>query len=614
MNSFRVGANRSDADNNVTRSAINPLAADSTLASDPGRYAPAVVIPGLTKLLGGLGGSPTYYFRFTSIQAYDDAFVVRGNHSLKFGFGLERMRLNLEALSNPNGTFNFNSLAAFLTNVPKSFSSGFANTLTWRNLRQTMAGTYIQDDWRLRPNLVVNLGLRYEAATVPTEIHGKLSTLRNPTDAQPHLGDPYFSNPTVWNFEPRIGFAYDPFGKGRTSIRSGFGIYDVLPLPYQFILLSSLSAPFYEIGSIAKLPAGSFPYQAFPLLTVSTLNQTYVDPHPRRNYVMQWNFNVQQDLTRNMVLTLGYIGTRGVHQPFRTDDINMVLPKATPQGYLWPSPVGSGTLLNPNAGEIRAIMYESISSYHALQSQLLRRMQHGLQLQLSYTWSKSLDNGSGTLAGDSFDNSIASNFFFDTRLTKGLSDFNVSHNLVINSLWQVPNKGRSGFSGAILNDWQLGGIYKFNTGVPFTMILGGDPLGLNDANPYSYPNVLSMPGCASLVNPGNPNQYVKAQCFSFPNPQTLLGNEGRNVLTGPSTFDLDFSLIKNNRVPRISENFNTQFRVEVFNILNHANFAPPTSSNITIFGPTGAAIPGAGAITSTVTTSRQIQLALKLAW
>jgi hypothetical protein len=613
-NSFRFGVNRSLADNNVGLSAINPLAGDLTLGSAPGRYASTITIPGLGRMLGGLGGSPTYFFRFTSFQAYDDAFLTVGHHSLKFGAVVERMRDNLQALSNPNGGFTFNSLGDFLTNKPRGFSSGFANTLTPRGIRQTLAGAYLQDDWRLRPNLTVNLGLRYEVTTVPTEVQGKLSTLINITDAQPHLGDPLFANPTLKNFEPRVGFAWDPFGDGKTSIRSGFGFYDVLPLPYTLEILSSLSAPFFKIGSITKLAPGTFPYGAFSQLGVHTLNQVYIDQHPHRNYVMQWNFNIQRELAKKLTAMASYVGSRGVHQPFRSDDINFVMPTLTPQGYLWPFPVGSGTLLNPNAGEIRAIFWEGNSSYHSLQSQLIRRLSHGFQVQGSYTWSKSIDINSATLVGDAFGNSIPSLHWFDTKLSRGLSDFNVGQTAVINTLWQIPNRSISSRAAWAVNGWELGAIFKANSGVPFTAILGGDPLGLNSTDPYAFPNRLGGPDCASLVNPGNPTNYVKTQCFSFPVPQTLNGNEGRNVLIGPGTSNLDISVFKNNRVPKISESFNAQLRIEIFNILNHANFAPPNIANLNLFDAKGKAIPGAGFLDSTTTPSRQVQFALKVSW
>ena len=165
----------------------------------------------------------------------------------------------------------------------------------------------------------------------------------------------------------------------------------------------------------------------------------------------------------------------------------------------------------------------------------------------------------------------------------------------------------------LFTGWQLGGIYQASSGIPFTPILGGDPLGLNSADPWDFPNRIAGPGCKSAVNPGNVNNYIKIQCFGFPNPSTLLGNTGRNSLIGPGLSNFDFSLFKNNYIRRISEHFNAQFRVEFFNVLNHANFSPPID-NSTLFDESGAPVDGAGALSSTSTTAREIQFALKLIW
>ena len=474
--------------------------------------------------------------------------------------------------------------------------------------------------------------------TVPTEVQGKLSTLINLTDTQPHLGDPFFLNPTLRNFEPRVGFSWDPFHTGKTAVRGGFGVFDVLPLPYQFLQLSSTATPFTGLGTVRNLPSGSFYAGAFPLLTQSSLRAVYVEHQPKRNYVLQWNLNVQHEFTPNLTAMAAYVGSRGVHQPSEIDDMDVVVPVLTPAGYLWPSPVGSGTTLNPNFGAIRGQVWAGNSFYDALELQLSKRMSHGLQLQGSYTWGKSIDTSSAALAGDLFGNSISSLHWFDWRLTRGLSDFNIARTLVINGTWQVPTvKSASGALGRAVNGWELGGIYKVSDGVPFTATFGtdGDPQGLNSGDTWAFPNRLVGPGCGSLVNPGNPNNYIKTQCFAIatapssafytancdstlgtpPQCFNLRGNAGRNILTGPGTSNFDFSIFKNNYVKRISENFNVQFRAEFFNILNRANFAVPiTPNNTDIFDSTGAPTGVAGLLTSTTTTAREIQFALKLVW
>lgn len=640
INTARLGFDRAVADLALPLSAINPLAKDPSLGAVPGQFAPAVLVPGLTSFRGGLGGTASDFFTWNSFQLYDDAFLTKGLHSLKFGIAVERMQLNFLAEDIPSGQFTFSSIANFLTNKPKRFDAPLPNLTSTRGLRQTLVGAYIQDDWRWRPSLTVNLGVRYEMTTVPTDVQGKLSNLLNLGDAQPHLGDPYFLNPTLRNFEPRIGFAWAPFQNNKTAVRGGFGIYDVLPLPYETMLTAYLASPFYGLGAArnAQQLQGTFSSGAFSLLGPQSLQATYVQHNPPRNYVMQWNLDVQHELIRNLQATIAYVGSHGVHQPYRADDIDIVLPKLTPQGYLWPSPVGSGTTINPNFGSIRALMWGGSSSYNALQTQITERMSHGLHLQGSFTWGKSIDTSSSTQAGDQFTNSISSLPFFDFRLSRGLSDFNIGRTLVISAVWELPGrKSASGLVGWAANGWQLGGIFTASDGVPFTPTFGtdGDPLGLNNSDPWDVVNRLSGPGCGTLTNPGNTTHYIKTECFAVPTapnaafynancdsslgvfPQcfNLRGNAGRNILTAPGLTNLDFSMVKNNYIKRVSENFNVQFRAEIFNILNHPNFAPPVTPNSTdIFDSTGAANPSAGLLTSTSTTSREIQFALKVVW
>jgi hypothetical protein len=615
LSSFRLGINRVVATTGLTFPSGNVHASDPSFGTVPGKNAAGVSVTGLTSFSGGLGSPSSYKFHWTSIQASEDLSLTRGKHLLKFGAGLERLRDNILAVSDQGGVFSFNSLSDFLTNVPFFLSAAIPSAVTGRGFRQTMVGAYFQDDWRWRPNLTINLGLRYEMATVPTEVHGKLTVLRNITDATPHLGDPLFSNPTLRNFEPRIGLTWDPFGNGKTAISTGFGVFDVLPLPYLIQFNELLSAPFFQLGSATNLPPKSFPGDAFAFVSgAASARQGYFDPHPKRNYVMQWNLTVQRELAKDLSAKVGYVGSRGVHQPFRVEDVDIVMPILNSQGYLWPSPAGSGTRLNLNAGRITAGFWSSDSYYDALQVQIKRRMGQG-SLQGSYTWGKSIDTSSGSLVGDEYSNSISSPLWFNPRLNRGLSDFNVAHNLEINYTWEIgtPNWA-SGLAGWALGGWQIGGVFEASTGVPFTPGIGGDALGVKSTDPnIDVPNPTAGAGCGSLVNPGNPVTYIKTQCFAVPNPITLRGNLGRNTLIGPGLVNFDFSLFKNNYIKRISDRFNVQFRAEFFNVLNHPNFAPPLD-NRNIFDSAGSRVANAGLITSTQTPSRQIQFAVKFIW
>jgi hypothetical protein len=275
-------------------------------------------------------------------------------------------------------------------------------------------------------------------------------------------------------------------------------------------------------------------------------------------------------------------------------------------------------------------------------------MSHGVQFQTAFTWGKSMDTGSAAGHGDQFSNSISSLPQYDLGLLRARSDFDVKRTLVINITWQVPApKSLTGPAAWIANGWEFGSIFKVSDGVPFTATwgTGGDPQGLLNSDDWAFPNRLNSPGCASLVNPGNPNKYVKTECFSVPtapdaafwaancdpappsaggpvDPSSLQcfnlrGNAGRNLLTGPGTTNLDFSVFKNNSIKRISESFNVQFRAEFFNVMNHANFAIPSLAlgRTDIFDSTGAPQPStAGVLNSTTTPGREIQFALKFGW
>src|SRR6266852_4323401 len=346
---------------------------------------------------------------WNSFQFYDDAFLTRGTHSLKFGFAVERMQYNPFNFYQPNGLVRFGGkLQRFLTNLPSSIEGSLPDHLTGRSYRQTLYGGYIQDDWHWRRNLTLNLGLRYEMTTVLTETVGRYTNLRNITDAQPYCGTtdlaltgvlgnpgcsgvaPYYPNPTTKNFEPRVGFSWDPRGDGKTAVRGGFAIFDVLPLPGYFFsqgwapfLLTETFADSNKLKGTLGIPPSS-PNSAFsnftkpdPLCTsplgTCALSGAYVDPNLKRNYVEQWNINVQRQITPTLTATVGYVGSHGVHMIIRGDDFDMVLPcppqcgagtTQIPGRYLWPLNTSNQDLrLNKNFGLIRGMSFGTDSTY-----------------------------------------------------------------------------------------------------------------------------------------------------------------------------------------------------------------------------------------------------------
>ena len=614
INVARLGYSRSVVSAPISLGAINPLASDTSLGFLPGAPPGSITITGISVFNGGVGGVGETDYHYNSYQAYDDVLFTKGNHSFKFGGAIERIQSNEFAGGDQIGRYVFGSLRNFLLNQPTSFNALIPGSNPTIYLRQTVVGAYIQDDYRVRPNLTLNLGMRYEAATVPNEKFGRLTNLVNLTSNQPQLGSPYFQNPTLRNFSPRLGFSWDPFKDGKTAVRGGFGIYDTLPLTYQFALLVVNANPFSLAGSVTSptLSTGSFPLGGFPRLTSNTLRYSYVEPNPKRSYVEQWNFNIQRQLPGNIVLLAGYVGEHGVHQPWRTNDANIVMPTITADGGLvWPTPRASGTQLNPNVGVINALAWQASNTYHGMNVNVSRRTK-GLRLGLSYTWSKSLDNSSASIAGGTFTTDIQGPFLFFPQLFRGLSSFDVRHNFTFNYLWEIPHpKSVEGAVRWMTDGWQLGGIYHARTGLPFTVTIGGDPLGLRNANAFNFPDRVNSPACANPVNPNNPIQYIKTECFVVPSSPTRLGNSGRNQYIGPGVSDFDLSLIKNNK---FGERYNLQFRAEFFNVLNHTNFSVPDRTSAQLFNQSLARVASAGSLNSTSTSSRQIQFALKLSF
>jgi hypothetical protein len=650
VNNIRFGYNRVNDQGGGGLSAINPGVTNPALSAIPGRDSPAISsFSGVTAFQGGVNDQPLTVFHWNSYQIYDDASLTKGRHSLKFGFDLERDQDNVFQHFQFGGTFSFASLNAFLQNQATQFTGTLPQFATPRYYRQTIVGSYIQDDFRWKPNLTLNLGLRYEMSTNTAEKNGKMADLLTLTSPTVTTGTTVpINNPTLRNFEPRIGFAWDPFGSGKTSIRGGAGIFDVLPLQYQLMLTELNLGPFAVTGRV-PLAGVTAPFPSYPFGPLSSANpklrEAFIDPSPKRNYVMQWNLSIQRELATGLTATIAYIGSRGVHNVFRADDANSVLPVGlTSAGYLWPcGPPITGVgctvghtaagvpapVVNPAFGRIDFTAWNGNSTYHGLELQVNKNLSHGLLVGGSYTFSKSIDQSSAGGLGDPFANSISGMFPFEPDFNRGLSDYNVKHNLVIHATYTVPTPATDmRVAKWALGGWELGTILNVRSGLPFTAFIGGDPLFTGNGSPFDYPDRSKSGACATAVNPGQV-AYLNTNCFSLPMAtpaiaaqcaafslsligtcQNLQGNEGRNDIIGPGSINVDFSIFKNNYIGH-SERLNAQFRVEMFNIFNRANFNSPTD-NPNVFNQDGSPTGGAGFIDSTSTTSRQIQFALKL--
>jgi hypothetical protein len=649
VNILRFGFNRTQGQVSQPVRAINPAAVDTNLGTVTGETAAFLIVNGITSA-GGLGSFAGFTHTQNSFQADEDIFVTKGDHTLRFGLAFERLQGNEKPRGRINGTFIFNTLSDFLTNNPFFFAFDGSKTGFEAGVRESIVGTYIQDDWRLRPNLTLNLGLRYEMLTLPTEVHGPFGSIPSLYQGLPEPREHYWkTNSTLHNFEPRIGFSWDPFSDGKTALRAGFGIFDVLPYATNWLGESTLGLPFSQVVDAINPGQGTFPKKVLDVVNFDPAQSqvTFAEPHPKRTYSMNWNFNIQRQLSSHLSAVVGYVGSHTVHNSFAAGDHNQVAPPQVQNiggTLVWP--MAGGTLANTSVGPVYGVFYDGSAKYNGLQTQLLLRNAHGFQGQASYTWSKCLDDGSGGGLGDAYTNSISSLIYFNKAGRRGPCDFDIRHNFSLNYIYDLPSPKSHPGLNLIAGGWQVGGIVEASTGVPFTLGQAGDPLGQGSSDPFDFPN--RVPGCNPYASDFKHNgmAYINTNCFSYPSvsvnsqlaplcnnidssmtvhPDTpdgqrlclnLFGNSGRNRLIGPKLVNVDFAILKNIRVPRISERFAVQLRFEFFNILNHTNFQAPVN-NLQFNGITkfNSVDPGsAGIIDSTTTPPRQIQLGVKIVW
>jgi len=614
LNVARFGFYRTTNVSGAVMSVLNPLLEDPTLGFVPGQNIGSTSVPGISVPGGGPGAVNVNRLIFNSFQGNENLYITKGNHSLKVGGSIERMQYNFDIPNLNGGQYNFGSIPNFLINRPQSFGALYPGSDTYRGLRQTLLAGYIQDDYRFKSNLSFNLGLRYEFLTIPTEVNGKIAKLHYLTDTAATVGGPVLDrNPTLRNFAPRVGLVWDPFRTGKTSVRAGFGIFDSLPLVWLFDTPLTRSMPYFVQGVTTAPPLGSYPSGAFPLLAVNDLRTSYIEPEPGRAYSMKWNLNIQREI-HGWVGDIGYTGSRGVHLPQVERNMNTVIPEEQPDGT-WIYPVGKPKL-NTNFSTINTTdTWNTDSYYHGMQLSVQKDWGSRVHVQGSYAFAKSIDTASSTgstSSGSGYSGARAVPTPLLPGLNRGLSDFDVRHSGSFSLVMQLPLAMQAkGFVGAVAKGWQLGSILRAQSGLPMSVVLNSDRGGSQtDTTGLALgqgPNLLGVPGCESQINTGDPNRYIKTECFAFPAIRTL-GNVGRNTLTRPGVTTLDLSLFKNFQV---TERVKTQFRMEAFNALNHTNFGLPSS---VIFDSAGNVPAAAGKITSTSTDSRRIQFGLKVSF
>ena len=557
-----------------------------------------------------------------NLFTYEDRVsFTKGRHQFTAGAWLQRLRSNEELALSQFGQATFTSLQTFLQGTVSSLLYDPAPTpLGWRSW---FGAGYVEDAIRLTSRFTLSLGFRDEFTTGWNEAHGRASTYvfsNGVIQTQPAIGSSVFTtNNGRFLPQPRAGLAWNPIGKKRaTVIRAGFGMYHDLQdaLGYR----TDQNAPFNPTYSAPNLPVSKLPVvPANALPTGAKLVAGGVQPNLRTPTLISWSFRVQQEITPETALTVGYVGSHGYHEliGIDTNEPFPVICPAPPCPATYPSsfpaplagmaiPAGTyyvptSTRANPALANTWTYFSEGDSSYHALQVDVNHRFSGVFTVRGTYTFSKTIDDGDSLNATTSGGEPALASNPFDLRADRGLANFDVRNVAAINASWALPFGAKKLYGG-----WTANSIVTIQGGFPFTPQLSYNPSNNGDTRNPVRPFV--NPSFSGPVILGSPNQWFNPAAFlAPPNGSGFYGNLGRDTLEGPGLGTWDFSLQKNTA---IRETLNLQFRAEFFNLLNRANFNTP---NAVVFTPSGVS-PTAGLITSTSTTSRQIQFGLKLLW
>ncbi len=546
----------------------------------------------------------------------DQVTLTRGKHLLTFGAWLQRLQANDVLIQDQYGQASFTNLQSFLQGNVSTYTYAPKYTpLGWRSLEGAF---YAEDAIRVKPSLEVRIGFRGESTNGWNEVTGRASNYAFDSNSvivtQPVVGDSVFStNHAKFLPAPRLGIAWSPFSSKKTVIRGGFGVYHALLDNLSYRL--DQNGPFNTIYAVKGIPFSTIAPDA--TYKAAKIIPSGVQPDLRTPTIESWSLKVEQQISANTSFGVSYIGSHGYHEPLSVDANlpasticpALPCPSAYPVGTLYYP--ANATLANTAVSNTTHWFSEGTSSYQGLEVDVNRRIGRGLQFRGVYTFSKALDDG------DNVNTSVATNspaFVanpLDPKADYGRASFDVRHAGVINATYDLPfghgkNSDGSPWIERVVGNWQVSAIEMLQSGLPFTPQLSYNPSNDGDTRNPVRPSL--NPNFTGSVIVGGPNRYFNPSAFIQPLPGTY-GNVGRNILTGPSLAETDISAAKKFL---LSERLGLQFRAEIFNLFNHTNLNTPNP--VVYAAATGGPSPTAGIITSTATSSRQVQFGLKFLW
>ncbi len=609
LNRAQIGFTRSRLDG--VDYLLDGVTIPRTTFTDIDRGIAAITVTGLSAY-GGDTTNPKFH-RFNNLQLRENITWNHGAQNIKIGGDVQILQFNLTSDFTSMGQYTFSSLDNFLIGKVNQFNAVVPGSDASRNLRQLAFGVYVQDDVRVRKNLTLNLGVRYEPTTSVSDTKNRLAQLIDFGSATATLNDTtkvakLFKNPSLKTVAPRVGFAWDVRGDGKTSVRGGAGIfYDSILISTPFVQNTAVRVPPYFnrgglVGSnslVVNFP-DAYTTQAAQLAAQSQLEGIQYDL--AQPFMTKWNVNVQRELLPRTTLEVGYSGSHGQHL-VRQIFTNGRVAQVTADGRLYVAP---GTpLAQPNFGRMRYRVSDGTSDYQGLTIGLTRRLAQGLQSQISYTRSKSVDDGASALGGNDFTNEGAGGRYLYAK-DRGPSPFDVRNSLVASVNYNLPfGAGATGVTGVLIDGWTIGTLIRMRSGYPFSAFSGVDTglqvQGWAPAFPDLAPGASANPVLGTVAHWFDPAAFVL--------PATgYIGTLPRNSITGPNLRTVDLIAGKSIRLGGSRE---MQLRFECFNLLNRANFGTPQQN---VFNTNGTVREDAGRITTTTTSARQIQLGAKLVW
>jgi hypothetical protein len=555
------------------------------------RALPQITVQDISLNFGGPSGFPQGRFDTTGVFS-DTLSWNRGKHTIKMGG--EFRRFVGDSFAQTPGILTFSSTTNFINGIANSFSvtPSQVNSRIFENA----TGAFVSDNYKITPRLQAEIGLRFEWNGTPTEGGHRFVNFDANTGTLVHVSEPYDQN---YNYEPRVGFIYDVYGTGRTILRGGFGILADEPVSGVVTGLASNPPNANPVSQTGALPVGSL----YSSAALASLAPNATNPRLSNAYTESYNLNLQQEIGAGTVMEIGYIGSEGKHLRIQRNLNQFVYPNGVATRPY--ASVSAASTIRPGSGlgNIAYVDSDSLSNYNALWFTVRKSLSHGLQVNSTYTWSKSQDLNS---LGSQGTYTLQDNF--NPRGDYGLSDFDARNHFVFSGTWSLPFHGNR-----LKEGWMLANITQLQSGNPMNVVTASTYNGIaNTIRPTLVGRYTT--GRGTILANGNVSFIQGTACATltpgctfFPQPKGF-GTLRRNALTGPGFADSDLSLEK---TTRIAETMALVVRVDAFDLLNHTNFANP---NLTA---TGSATSTFGQITATRTatgdagSSRQLQFAMR---